>query len=643
MKKQRSVVSLFALCVGAVAACGTQSVDPIGGPQPTTFPPTGSPGTGDDTGVPGDDVIGDDSVDGGVVSTNVGALGPTVSAATPPAALAGGTLAALGDGHLVAASDPDRDRLFLTDLTSGVVSSAAFSAGDEPGRVIDDGAGHALVVLRRAGQVAQVDVASATVLQRWNVCPVPRGIAWDGKAGHAWVACMGGELVSLDTSKAGSAGVRLVRSDLDDARDVLVTTTGLTVSRFRDAGVWRLTAADLAASSPTPNPSFVGAVSFTGFVGEIDTHFAFRAASNSSNTFLLHQSERPSTEAVAVQPGGYAGDGCKDPVVSTQITRVASDGTSSMFTTLPQMVLALDFAVSETRIAVIAAGNRSALSNGPQLMILDANTPSFCDTAGLQTLAIPGQVVAVSFPSTGRMVVQTREPAALVVYDTTGATAVVLETITLASDSHRDTGFDVFHTNAGGGIACASCHAEGGEDGHTWNFSGIGQRRTQSLRGGKYLTAPFHWDGDETTDTQLYNDVWTVRMGGLPLDAGQMQAATQWIKSLPLLPKRAGGDPATIAAGQALFNRTDVGCASCHGGEALSTHALVDVGSGGMLKVPSLLNVGYRAPFMHSGCAATLADRFGAATSCTGGDSHGKISGLSAADQLSLVAYMQSL
>jgi hypothetical protein len=43
---------------------------------------------------------------------------------------------------------------------------------------------------------------------------------------------------------------------------------------------------------------------------------------------------------------------------------------------------------------------------------------------------------------------------------------------------------------------------------------------------------------------------------------------------------------------------------------------------------------------MHEGCAATLADRFGA---CGGGDAHGKTSHLTAEQRADLVAYLETL
>jgi hypothetical protein len=66
-----------------------------------------------------------------------------------------------------------------------------------------------------------------------------------------------------------------------------------------------------------------------------------------------------------------------------------------------------------------------------------------------------------------------------------------------------------------------------------------------------------------------------------------------------------------------------------------------DVGTGGLFQVPSLRGVGARAPFMHTGCAKTLADRFNPA--CGGGDKHGVTSGLTTSQIADLVAYMETL
>jgi cytochrome c peroxidase len=247
----------------------------------------------------------------------------------------------------------------------------------------------------------------------------------------------------------------------------------------------------------------------------------------------------------------------------------------------------------------------------------------------------PGQVVAVTYSSSGVLLAQTREPAALWRADT-GAT------VSLADDSRADTGHLIFHVNAGGGLACASCHPEGGEDGRVWNFACLGARRTQSIRGGISPTAPFHWDGSEANFSHLMDDVFSGRIAGPVLSDAQKASLQSWIDTIPALPPTAGLDAAAVARGQALFDDPKVACATCHAGALLTNNTTVDVGTGQALQVPSLRGVAWRAPFMHTGCAATLADRFGAAT-CGGGDQHGVTSTLTSAQVNDLTAYLESL
>src|SRR5581483_1054009 len=98
--------------------------------------------------------------------------------------------------------------------------------------------------------------------------------------------------------------------------------------------------------------------------------------------------------------------------------------------------------------------------------------------------------IAVAFDGRDRVVVQTREPARLEIVTNKGGT------ILLSGVSRADTGHAIFHQATEFGLACASCHPEGGEDGRIWSFQTLGLRRTQSIRGGILSTAPFHWDGD---------------------------------------------------------------------------------------------------------------------------------------------------
>jgi hypothetical protein len=107
-------------------------------------------------------------------------FGTPVTASTPPPALSGGTLVIAKSGNFAVAADPDRDQLYIVDLlpTPGKLrATVALSPGDEPGRGVEDGAGHVHVLARRSGVVITVDPASQMIVERKAVCPAPRGIA----------------------------------------------------------------------------------------------------------------------------------------------------------------------------------------------------------------------------------------------------------------------------------------------------------------------------------------------------------------------------------------------------------------------------------------------------------------------------------
>jgi cytochrome c peroxidase len=212
--------------------------------------------------------------------------------------------------------------------------------------------------------------------------------------------------------------------------------------------------------------------------------------------------------------------------------------------------------------------------------------------------------------------------------------------LSLATDTRADTGHEIFHASSGAGIACASCHPEGGEDGRVWRFSGLGPRRTQSLRGGVSATAPLHWDGDMRDLPQIAHEVFTRRMGGPPLSTEESAALSAWVDTIPLLPVSPPADPAAVARGQTVFASAATGCSACHSGPRLTSNLNADVGTGKALQVPSLRGLGARAPYLHTGCAATLAGRF--SPDC-GGDRHGVTGGLTPQQAADLQAYLESL
>jgi len=260
-------------------------------------------------------------------------------------------------------------------------------------------------------------------------------------------------------------------------------------------------------------------------------------------------------------------------------------------------------------------------------------------TCGL-SVRTEGEPVALAFWGTDSVLVQSREPAGLSRI-TVGQARRPFFTV-LSQESRSDVGFAIFHSDSGSGVACASCHPEGREDGRDWAFDCEGTRRTQDLAAGVRGTEPFNWSGDVPSFKALLRDVFQRRMSGPELDDSEQAGLLSWLSSQRPPPAlRVVGDPSS-AAGRLLFEDSSVGCASCHAGASFTNNDTVDVGTGGAFQVPSLRGVSTRPPYLHNGCASTLAERF-SKVGCGGGEKHGHTAALSSEQVANLVAYLETL
>lgn len=422
---------------------------------------------------------------------------------------------------------------------------------------------------------------------------------------------------------------------------------------------------------------------------------AWRSVAGPDDTVLtLHQ--RSQVEEISTQPGGYGG-GCAN-ITQAAVTLTGADGAGAPAFTLTDSTVAVDATLSPDGewLAVAAPGNylqsigtvmlynahysvgghgrhhrHRKPGKGDHGPDTDASVPDTSESdagvappfdAGIE-IPMEGcgsssfsegtniQATAVAYDASGKLYVQSRRPASLTVYtfSVTIETSFpgeayingskIISATKLDASSVEDTGHDLFHANVGSGLACASCHGEALDDGHVWTFEGIGPRRTQNMRGGVISTAPFHWDGDLDTFQHLVDNVMTGRMGGFIVEPQYTEALASWIDKQPAL-KVSARDSASVAHGESLFVSDEVGCTSCHAGEALTNNRNMDVGTGGVFQVPSLRGLGLRGPYMHDGCAKTLLDRFD--ESC-GGSQHGKVSQLSRQDLTDLAAYLETL
>ncbi len=203
-------------------------------------------------------------------------------------------------------------------------------------------------------------------------------------------------------------------------------------------------------------------------------------------------------------------------------------------------------------------------------------------------------------------------------------------------------------------VACSTCHLEGREDGHVWQFPD-GARQTPGLAGRKLLsTAPYHWSGEFTSLDAFNVHTITERMGGSGLDGPTSAKLDAFIDQLPLPenPLRVAmtGAPVELR-GKAAFEKA--GCGTCHTGALLTNNSNADVGtlhSAGLnpdnglvvragFNVPSLLGIGRTAPYLHDGSQLTLEER----VLSNVGDRHGVTSTLSVDERADLIAYLKSL
>jgi hypothetical protein len=633
------------LVLSIATACGfnktLESSDPCGTATPPTVPPK-------------------PSVFGGLAQ----------QATIPPPPLSGGTLAVLSRGKVAyaIASVPETNRIeiirFEQEYNQGLQTSWSGDAimlapGEEPGRIAEDDTGRVHVVLRGSGSVLTFEPTTATIVARRSVCPAPRGIAYDTSGDVLHVVCATGELVTLPA--AGGPPTRIVRVERD-LRDVVVLanrTLGnrLLVTRFRSAEVLTLDMqGTIVARVKLPTPD------------DREPTVAWRMTEKHGKVAIAYQLESSAPidirAAPTVMTSAYGG-ATMNPSTKDGLPLVVA----AIATTTDGRSFSLDVDTAQRRaapmfdVAIDGAGGLAATgpalfpANALQVQIQEpglSHPPISLDGRQIPAMAF-GEMNGSSF-----LFVQTREPSAIQVLQsnsTYNQLPTLIATVPIAGVS--DVGFDLFHTLTPAGIACASCHPEGSDDGHVWHFitqdlrrrndmtdlcvsPGTGpaapanSRRTQSLRGGILTTVPLHWDGDMGGMGDILSEVFTHRMGGGSVTKSQQRVVERWLNSIPRLPQRTDLDSARVDAGRALFEGKGA-CVTCHSGPMLTNNLTLDVGRGA-LQVPNLVGIGDRAPFLHDGCAATLAGRFD--PSC-GGSRHG--AALSPDEESDVVSYLESL
>jgi hypothetical protein len=526
---------------------------------------------------------------------------------------------------------------------------------------VEDASGGVHVVLRGKGEILTFDPNSYAPAVRRRVCKAPRGIAIDPTKGGLVVACLEGVLVELGLTAEVPDRVTFVDTDL---RDVLFAGEQLVVTRFRSAEVLYLDAQRAITQRRVLTPPRAGVASTVAWRAIAGPDGSIVVVHQRSSTLVLEPSSMGAggtagSGGAGSAGGGTAGSAGTSPavtyygtgelcggIVTAGVTVIDKAGNLTTSPDLGGAMLPVDIALAADGGIAIANGayrglrpyvleyRREALTSSTLPCAFPYRARTFFGTLSQW---IPAASAVAYEPLTGALLVHRRGRPALEIFDEQGKAEILLGDLAKTTRRHvAPLGYNIFHFDGQFGVSCASCHPEGTDDGHVWNFP-KGPRKTQPLDVRLSGTEPFHWDGEFSNFGDLVHDILERRMGSSPRSAEDIKALGEYVYGFT--PRPALRDPWDDAAlrGQGTF---EARCAGCHAGPTFTISESTDIGKGPPMQVPSLLGVGVRAPFMHDGCAKTLLDRFDPAC---GGALHGNVSDLDDAGRADLVAYLESL
>lgn len=544
----------------------------------------------------------------------------------PPPPISGGNVYATSDGATIVVADSDRDRVYLVDAATYTVrTNIELMPNDEPGRIAEDASGNVHVVLRRAGAVATIDPATGTILARRDVCGAPRGIAYDRFDSAIRIACLGGELVTIPDAGAPST-IRLP----GDLRDIVVRERDIVVSTFRTAHVLFLDhrLQVISDRSLAVNPAF-------GTVNSI-----WRMVASGGDSVVLTAQASTINDVPGVNPVYTVADSpsCLGKINTMVIRLRTHDMPLELLHASRLLPLPVDVVDDGRDQWIVSAANRGERIRSRFDSFASVATVALDSCSPVRAPMIPAGHTFTGGAKVGaQMVFYSREPAGL--FRTDGRQLFFAGARNVEHTGHR-----IFHGNfnARSGMACASCHPEAGDDGLVWNFA-TGPRRTPSLRGTVGGGAPYNWRGEFRLLSDLTENVFIGRMGGPTISADYSDHLQDFLDAVPSYrptPSQSQEQTDAIARGETLFRSNVSNCVNCHGGPNFSNGRSTDIGTGGLFQVPSLRGIGFRAPYLHSGCATSL-EMFLNDHACAG-MGHGGFD-LLPSQKTDLIAYLRSI
>ncbi|MEM1414720.1 MAG: hypothetical protein AAGH15_07460 [Myxococcota bacterium] len=485
----------------------------------------------------------------------------------PPLPVFGGTLTISASQTRALAAEPSFDQVHLVALDAWLpapLHTLVLEPGDQPWRsvALPDG----FVLSLRGGAVLRLRLDAAEtrleIVWRTELPGSPRGLDVRGDA--LFVATAGGALHRLDL-RDGEPEARFVLEP--DLRDVVALPDALIVTTFRQGRM--LTVSDDGIVLAHRN-------------GGSNRKVAWRARRSPfrDGRFVVVRQVQPQGVIASGERGGYGVPAEQPPgTVEIQAFDGAEADPETSFRFAP---LAVDLAEGGDGTSYVIGTGTGSGTRVPRF-----GTPV---STGLST---EGLVTAIDVGDAG-LVVQTAGVRAV--------RGTGLELNVVLGPDVRDHGYERFHRASELGLACASCHAEGGDDGFVWSFDDVGPRRTQALGvpGGMLAAAPFHWDGALPTMADIVRN--NMRLMADDATPGEAAAIALYVDSIP--PER--GDPAALGEGAGAEVFAAEGCARCHVPESGYTDGRSHTIRGKTRQTPSLAGVAFREPLMHDGCVAQL-------------------------------------
>ncbi len=292
-------------------------------------------------------------------------------------------------------------------------------------------------------------------------------------------------------------------------------------------------------------------------------------------------------------------------------------------------------ATSETRVLVACSGESDVLR-----LAADASVPTV--VGRLSTARGPSAIARVD---ASRVVVWSPLARIASSFDTTAdgdrpALASREVPRVLPADALALRGRELFHRTGDpriskDGLACATCHPDGRDDGLVW-ASPRGNRRTRTLAGNAARPSTFGWGGEHRAiDTHVKETIRRLRGNGLPEE--DLDAIFAYVRAMHPVP--VGDVPRDPEArrGAQVFASERAGCATCHDpASGYTDHAKHAIAFQEVV-TPSLLGVGARGTLFHDGKYTSLGALL------EGNDEMGGIARLSADEKRDLAAFLRTL